>query len=105
MSFVSITAAGFHTTDNQTHLVVLRNFVSKEAIGSGRALLAALGLRTPQIAKCYGANPMNEEEAIQEGLLVWIGNVDPTWEDLLTAMKTAEIDIQARKALEEKLRQ
>ena len=79
--------------------------MSKEAIGSGKVLLEKLGLKKPQIAKCFGDNPLNEEQAIQDGLGVWIGSVDPTWGALLTAMEKAEIDIQARDALKTKLRQ
>ena len=77
--------------------------MSQEAIGKGRALLAALGLTTSQIAQHYGANPLNEEEAIQDGLLAWIDKEDPTWDDLLTAMETAGIGVPARNALKTKL--
>ena len=101
----TITTVGFKSKDNQTHLVILRKHVSQEAIGRGKALLAALGLRKPQIAKCYGDNPLNEEEAIQAGLETWVGSVDPTWGDLLRAMETANIDLQARNELKAKLHQ
>ena len=96
---------GFKTKNGQTDLVILRKHVSQEAIGSGRALLAALGLRKPQIAKCYGDNPLNEEEAIQAGLETWVGKVDPNWGDLLKAMETADIDVQASDELKAKLLQ
>ena len=39
------------------------------------------------------------------GLEDWIGKVDPTWEDLLTAMETAEMTIQACNELKTKLHQ
>ena len=79
--------------------------MSQEAIGSGRALLAALGLRKPQIAKWYDDNPDNEEEAVQAGLEDWVRGVDPTWGDLLKAMETAAIKMQACNELQEELLQ
>ena len=88
-----------------SHLVLLRRRVSQQAWGKGRALLEALGLTTAQIAKCYGMHPLNEEEAVQHGLQVWLeGGANTTWEVLLKAMETAKIDMQQRKGLKEELR-
>ena len=88
-----------------THLVLLRRRVSQQAWGKGRALLEALGLTTAQIAKCYGMHPLNEEEAVQHGLQVWLeGGANTTWEVLLKAMETAKIDMQQREGLKEDLR-
>ena len=88
-----------------THLVLLRRRVSQQAWGKGRALLEALGLTTAQIAKCYGMHPLNEEEAVQHGLQVWLeGGTNTTWEALLKAMETAKIDMQQREGLKEDLR-
>ena len=105
VSICCYTTVGFKSKDNQTHLVILRKHVSQKAIGRGKALLPALGLEKPQIAKCYGDNPLNEEEAIQAGLETWVGKVDPTWGDLLKAMETADIDVQYCDELRAKLRQ
>ena len=88
-----------------THLVLLRRRVSQQAWGKGRALLEALGLSGAQIAKCYGMHPLNEEEAVQHGLQVWLeGGTNTTWEALLKAMETAKIDMQQREGLKEDLR-
>ena len=87
-----------------THLVLLRRCVSQQAWGKGRALLEAVGLSAAQIAKCYGMHPLNEEEAVQHGLQVWLeGGTNTTWEALLEAMETAEIDVQQREGLKEEL--
>ena len=87
-----------------THLVLLRRRVSQQAWGKGRALLEAVGLSAAQIAKCYGMHPLNEEEAVQHGLQVWLeGGTNTTWEALLEAMETAEIDVQQREGLKEEL--
>ena len=68
--------------------------MSKNAPRKGRALLAALRLTAPQIEGYYGNHPQNEEEAVQAGLQGWVGERDPTWGDLLEAMKGAGIDVQ-----------
>ena len=78
--------------------------MSQQAWGKGRALLEALGLSAAQIAKCYGMHPLNEEESVQHGLQVWLeGGTNTTWEALLEAMETAEIDVQQREGLKEEL--
>ena len=79
--------------------------MSQQAWGKGRALLEALGLSGAEIAKCYGMHPLNEEESVQHGLQVWLeGGANTTWEALLEAMETAEIDVQQREGLKEELR-
>ncbi len=75
-------------------LTLLRKHVSRNAPGKGRALLEALGLTAPQIEAYYGNHPLNEVEAVQAGLQGWVGERDPTWEDLLEAMKEAGIAVQ-----------
>ena len=78
--------------------------MSQQAWGKGRALLEALGLSGAQIAKCYGMHPLNEEEAVQHGLQVWLeGGTNTTWEALLEAMETAGIDVQQQEGLKEEL--
>ena len=102
---VVFVTVGFKTKDDQTHLAILREYVSKEAEGHGKTLLEKLGLKERQIRKHYGGNPQNEEQAIQDGLLAWVGMEDPTWEDLLKAMEAMKdtIGIQASKDLKAKL--
>ena len=90
--------------DLKNHLVLLRKYVCRQAYGKGRALLEALGLTKAQIAKYYGMYPLNEEEAVQDGLQAWIGgSLESSWSDLLEAMETAGIDIQQREGLKEEL--
>ena len=84
--------------------MLLRRCVSQQTWGKGRALLEALGLTTAQIAECYGMHSLNEEESVQHGLQVWLeGGTNTTWEALLEAMETAEIDIQQREGLKEEI--
>ena len=98
--FQSVVVAGL-----SSHLVLLRRRVSQQAWGKGRALLAALGLSGAQIDECYGMHPLNEKESVQHGLQVWMERgANTTWEALLKAMETAEIDIQQREGLKEELR-
>ena len=85
--------------------MLLRRRVSQQAWCKGRALLEALGLSGAQIAKYYGMHPLNEEEAVQHGLQLWLeGGTNTTWEALLKAMETAEIDVQQQEGLMEELR-
>ena len=74
--------------------MLLREHVSRNAPGKGRALLEGLGLTAPQITGYYGNHPLNEEEAVQAGLQGWVGEKDPTWGDLLRAMEFAGIAVQ-----------
>ena len=70
--------------------------MSRKAPGKGRALLEGLGLDRPQIDGCFSKHPLNEVEAVQDGLQRWIGDKDPTWGDLLKAMEYASIGVQHR---------
>ena len=79
--------------------------MSRKATNKKTALLEAVGLTSAQIAQHSKANPYDEEEAIQAGLVAWIGSVDPTWGDLLNAMESAKIDLPDRNELKAKLRQ
>ena len=87
-----VVTVGFKTKDNKTHLAILRENVSKVTVGSGKILLEKLGRTKPQINKYYGDN-RSEEQAIQDGLLAWVGSEDPTWGDLLKAMEEMKDDI------------
>ena len=68
--------------------------MSRKAPGKARALLEGLGLDTPQIEGCFSKHPLDEVEAVQDGLQGWIGDKDPTWGDLLKAMEYAKIGVQ-----------
>ena len=68
--------------------------MSRKAPGKEKALLEGLGLDRPQIEGCFGKHPLNEVEAVQDGLQGWIGEKDPTWRELLDAMEYARIGVQ-----------
>ena len=68
--------------------------MSRNAPGKGRALLEALRLTAQQIEGYYGNDPLNEVEAVQARLQGRVGERDPTWGDLLKAMKDAGINVQ-----------
>ena len=76
--------------------------------GKGRAVLEGVGLTPEAIAASYGRHPLNEEEAVQEGLIQWAqgyhGNL-PTWRVLLGAMVFADVAQQHYQALKEELYQ
>ena len=70
--------------------------MSRNTAGKGRALLEGLELDYRRIQDCFSANPLNEEEAVQQGLTYWIedeGIQPPTWKVLLEAMDYAAISI------------
>ena len=84
--------------------MLLRKYVSQQACGKGRALLEALGLSGAQIDNCYGKQPLNEEESVQEGLQAWVDRgSNTTWGDLLEAMETAGIAVQQCNGLKKEL--
>ena len=72
--------------------------MSRKAAGKGRALLEVLLCDAAEVEKCFGGSPLKEEEAVQAGLIKWmggkVGQQPPTWEVLLEAMDFAEIDEQ-----------
>ena len=58
-------------------------------------VLEGVKLDTEAIEACKTANPLNDEEAVQAGLIRWKGGQGkqpPTWAVLVDAMKYAEID-------------
>ena len=86
--------------------MLFRTHVSRKAAGKARAVLEGLGLDQPTINACFTAHPLNEEEAVQEGLTRWYGGKGtqpPTWNVLITAMKYAEIAQQDIGELKQKL--
>ena len=87
------------SAEHRDHLMLCRKHVSRKAAGKGRALLEVLLCDAAEVEKCFGDNPLNEEEAVQAGLIKWMGGkVDdqpPTWGVLLRAMDFAKIDVQS----------
>ena len=80
------------STDHPDHLILFRKYVSRKAAGKGRAVLEGVGLDSETIATCF--NSVNEEEAVQAGLVKWCGdqgNKLPTWRVLFAAMEYAQI--------------
>ena len=85
--------------------MLLRMFVSRNAAGKGRAILEGVGLPGEMRNMCYTNNPLNEEEAIQAGLMHWKDGKgsSATWTVLLEAMKYAGIAVQHITKLKEEL--
>ena len=84
------------SADRSGHLMLFRKHVSRKAAGKGRAVLEAVGLDNPSIEACFRNNPLNEEEAVQQGLINWSsgqGIQPPTWKVLLDAMEFAHLAI------------
>ena len=76
--------------------------------GKGRAVLEYVGLAPETINACYGKHPLSEEEAVQEGLIMWSEGRHGktcTWKVLLGAMEHARIGEQHCTGLREELRQ
>ena len=96
----------FFSADHPNYLMLFRLFVSRKASGKGRAVLEGLGHRAETIEACFNSHPLNEEEAVQEGLVKWRdgrSRKPPTWQVLLAAMEYAEIADQHVQGLKEKL--
>ena len=94
------------TTVCQSHVKLFRTYVSKNAAGKARAVLEGVGLDAPTIAACVSANPLKDEETVQEGLTRWCGGKGtqpPTWGDLIGAMKYADIAQQYIQGLKNEL--
>lgn len=87
------------------HAVQDTLYVSRKAAGKGRAILEGVGLLPEAIDMHYVDHPLQEEEAVQPGLLTWRngGGDTPTWEVLLEAMQYAEMGVQHVEALKEEL--
>ena len=74
------------------HLKLFRIHVGRNAAGKARAVLEGLGLNQPTIEACFSAHPMNDEGAVQNGLIKWCGGKGrqpPTWGVLVEAMEYA----------------
>ena len=82
------------SADRPDYLMLFRKHVSKKAAGKGRAVLEGVWLDAPTIEACYRSNPLDEEAAVQAGLIKWVegnGRQLPTWKVLLEALRSAEI--------------
>ena len=82
--------------------------MSRLSAGKGKAVLEGLGLASWAIKACYGRHPLEEEEAVQEGLIKWAEGhhgYSPTWRTLLDAMEYAHVAQHHCQELREKLYQ
>ena len=82
------------SADRLNYLKLFRKHVSKRAAGKGRAVLEGVWLDAATIEACFRNNPLDEEAAVQAGLVKWVegtGRQPPTWGALLEAMEDAEI--------------
>ena len=71
-------------------------------------MLEGIGLAPETIRACYGKHPLNEEEAVQEGLIKWAEGhhgYTPTWRVLLDAMAYAGVAQQHCQGLRDELYQ
>lgn len=94
------------SADHPDHLILFRMFVSRKAAKKGRAVLEGVGLRTETIDTCFNSHPLDEQEAVQDGLVKWTSgqsHKSPTWQVLLEAMDYAEIADEHVQGLKKKL--
>ena len=92
--------------DRHDQLVLFRTHVSRKAAGKGRAVLEGVGLCTATIDTCFCGHPLDEEGAVQAGLVKWSGGQGlqpPTWQVLLEAMTFAQIAQQHVQGLKKEL--
>ena len=81
--------------------------MSRKAASKGRAVLEGLGLDTEAIETCFNSHPLNEEGAVQAGLIKWSAGQShkpSTWNVLLAAMEYAEIAEKHVQGLKKELR-
>ena len=105
MSSVLIKCLEF-LADHLDHLMLFRKFVSRRALGDGRAVLEGVGLDSKTINGCFNDHPVKEEEAIQAGLIKWCDGQSykpSTWEVLIEAMEYAQLSQQDVRGLKEEL--
>ena len=79
--------------------------MSRKSAEKGRAVLEKLGFDAATIRACYGRHPLNEEEAVQDGIIKWSEGHHPTWKALLNAMEYAGIEQTHCQGLREELYQ
>ena len=71
-----------------------------------KAVLEGVELDPETLRACISGNPLNDEEAVQDGLIKWAegqGKQPPTWAVLVEAMEYAKIDKDSIEDLKEKL--
>ena len=93
--------------DRPDHLILFRTYVSRTAAGKGQAVLEGVGLDAIAIKACFRSNPLDDEEAVQAGLIKWTDGgrqVFPcTWGVLIDAMEYARVGQQYITGLKTKL--
>ena len=75
--------------------MLFRTYVSRNAAGKGRAVLEGVGLDSSTIEACFRSNPLDDEGAVQAGLIKWEDGsrqVFPSeWKVLIAAMEYAGV--------------
>lgn len=93
--------------DRRDHLKIFRMYVSRNAAGKGRAVLEGVELDSDTIEACFQNNPLNEEMAVQAGLIKWKDyqsqDFPATWGELIDAMEYAGVAQQHVAGLKAKL--
>ena len=93
--------------DRPDHLILFRTYVSRTAAGKGQAVLEGVGLDATAIKACFRSNPLDDEEAVQAGLIKSTDGgrqVFPcTWGVLIDAMEYARVGQQYITGLKTKL--
>ena len=93
--------------DRPDYLILFRIYVSRNVAGKGQAVLEGVGLDATAIKACFQSNPLNDEEAVQAGLIKWTDGsrqVFPcTWGVLISAMEYAGVGQQYITGLKTKL--
>ena len=82
------------SAEHPDYMILLRTYVSRPAVGKGRAVLEGVGFDSSEIEECFSKHLLNEEEAVQAGLTEWSrghGRLPNTWVVLLAAMEYAMI--------------
>ena len=99
----------FHAVlvDRRDHLKIFRTYVSRNAAGKGRAVLEGVELDSDTIEACFQNNPLDEEKAVQAGLIKWKDgqsqDFPATWGELIDAMEYAGVAQQHVAGLKAKL--
>ena len=94
------------SADRKDHLMLFRKYVSRKARGKERGVLKGVQLASHTIDECFNDHPLDDEEAVQDGLTRWCEGPDtqpPTWGVLIAAMEHAEIEQHSVRGLKERL--
>ena len=94
--------------DRPDHLLLFRTYVSRNAAGKEKAVLEGVGLDSSTIEACFRSNPLDDEGAVQAGLIKWKDGscqVFPSkWKVLISAMEFAGVAKQHIAGLKVELR-